>query len=277
MDYEDLKQTIISYSSKDLEQRKIWYSPAAEAYNRVRPRYPQALVHQVIEIAQLSNHSKILEVGCGPATATVEFAQLDCSMICLEPNRDFCRFAQQNCQPYSNVEIQNTSFEEWTLETENFDAVLAASSFHWIPPEIGYSKAEKALQDNGFLILLWNKELQPSYEVYQRLSEVYQVHAPSLDRYEDRDTQEKILKGLGRMVTDSGYFKDLVSEQIESQVTYTVDEYLMLLNTYSPYLKLDSQSKQGLFARLRDIIEQEFGGSLQLSYLSAFQLAQKNQ
>lgn len=39
----DLKQTIISYSSRDLEQRKNWYSPAAEAYNKARPRYPQDL------------------------------------------------------------------------------------------------------------------------------------------------------------------------------------------------------------------------------------------
>lgn len=271
----DLKQTIISYSSRELEQRKNWYSPAAEAYNRVRPRYPEELIRQVVKVAQLSSDSKMLEVGCGPATATVAFAQLGFSMICLEPNPDFCQLAQQNCKQYPDVKIQNTSFEEWTLLTEKFDAVLAASSFHWIPPDVGYPKAAKALQENGYLILLWNKELQPHYKVYQRLSEVYQVHAPSLDRYEDRETQEEILRGLGQMVTDSGQFKNLVSGHIESEVTYTVDEYLMLLNTYSPYLKLDSQSKETLFAELRDRIENDFGGSLQLSYLSAFHIAQK--
>lgn len=85
----DLKQTIISYSSTDLEQRKHWYSPAAEAYNKGRPRYPEDLIHQVAEIAQLSTDSKILEVGCGPGTATVGIAQLGCPIICLEPNPDF--------------------------------------------------------------------------------------------------------------------------------------------------------------------------------------------
>jgi SAM-dependent methyltransferase len=102
MDYQDLKQTIISYSSRDLEQRKNWYSPAAEAYNKARPCYPQELIRQVVEIAQLSSNSKILEVGCGPATATVAFAQLGFSMVCLEPNPDFYQLAQQNCQQYSN-------------------------------------------------------------------------------------------------------------------------------------------------------------------------------
>lgn len=271
----DLKQTIISYSSKDLEQRKNWYSPAAEAYNKTRPRYPQDLIHQVVEIAQLSTDSKMLEVGCGPATATVGIAQLGYSIICLEPNPDFFRLAQQNCQPYPNVEIQNTSFEEWTLEALKFDAVLAASSFHWISPEVGYPKAANALRENGYLILLWNKELQPCYEVYQRLSEIYQLYAPSLNRYEDRETQEEILRGLGEMVIDSGQFKDLKSGQTLSEVTYNVDEYLMLLNTYSPYLKLAPHSKEELFTALRDMIEHDFGGSLELSYISAFHIAQK--
>jgi SAM-dependent methyltransferase len=272
---EDLKQTIISYSSRDLEQRKNWYSPAAEAYNKARPRYPEALIQQVVEVAQLGADSKILEVGCGPATATVAFAPLGCSMVCLEPNPDFFRLAQQNCKAYPKVEIQKTSFEEWTQAVEKFDAVLAASSFHWISPEVGYPKAAHALKENGSLILLWNKELQPSYEVYQSLSKIYQQYAPSLDRYEDRETQEEILRGLGQMALDSGQFENLVAGTMASKVTYSTDEYLMLLNTYSPYLKLDPQHKDVLFEGLRNSIEHDFGGSLQLSYISAFHKFEK--
>jgi hypothetical protein len=57
------------------------------------------------------------------------------------------RLAQQTCEPYPHVDLQNCSFEEWTSDAGKFDAVL------------------------------WNKELQPLYEVYQQLSEVYQTHA----------------------------------------------------------------------------------------------------
>lgn len=63
MHYEELKQTISSYSEKGLEQRRNWYSPAAEAYNKARPRYPRDLIGQVVDIARLSSNSKILEVG----------------------------------------------------------------------------------------------------------------------------------------------------------------------------------------------------------------------
>lgn len=275
IDYENLKQLISSYSGRNLEQRKTWYSPVAEAYSQSRPRYPQALIHQVVELAQLSSNSEILEVGCGPATATVSFAQLGYSMLCLEPNPDFYHLAQKNCYQYSKVEILNTSFEEWVLEATKFDAVLAASSFHWIPSEVAYPKAAQTLKQGGYLILLWNKELQPSYEIYQCLSPIYQIYAPSLNRYENRETQEKILQGLGQMVLDSGQFKNLVFDSIESTVTYTVDEYLALLNTYSPYLKLALPNKEALFAGLRDKININYGGRIPLSYRSAFHLAQK--
>jgi protein-L-isoaspartate O-methyltransferase len=270
----DIVQEIKSYSGRDLETRKHWYSPAAQAYGKVRPHYPPTLVQQVIEIAQLSSESTLLEVGCGPGTATVSFAELDCSITCLEPNPDFYAIALQNCRPYSKVAIQNTSFEEWQPEDETFDAVLAASSFHWIPADVGYPKAASILKENGCLILLWNKELQPAYEVHQCLRDLYRDYAPSLERYEDQATQEQILHSLGSMMTDSGLFGDVQRGQVRTEVTYTSDEYLMLLNTYSPYLKLDPDSREALFNGLRDRIEQDFGGSLALSYLSAFHIAQ---
>lgn len=273
----DLKQILLNECyGKDLEQRKVWYSPAAEAYNQVRPRYPQVLIDQVVAIAHLCPSSQILEVGCGPGTATAGFAALGCSMICLEPNPDFARLAQQNCQPYPNVEIQNCALEEWALTPGKFDVVLAASSFHWIPPEIGYPKAAATLRPEGHLILVWNKELQPRYEVYQQLSLVYETHAPALMRaYEDTAAQAAILNQLGEMAIASGHFKNMVSGQLEVEVVYTIDQYLLLLNTYSPHLKLEPQSKQKLFAGLRQVLEQN-GHTVGLSYVSAFHIVRPN-
>jgi SAM-dependent methyltransferase len=273
MSIKDLAQEIRNCSGRDLEERKHWYSSAAEAYDKVRPLYPQALVQQVVEIAQLFSESTLLEVGCGPGTATVAFAELGCAMTCLEPNPDFYAIALQNCSPYPRVNIQNTSFEEWQPEGQTFDAVLAASSFHWIPQDVGYPKAASSLKENGCLILLWNKELQPTHEVYQCFHELYQTYAPALDRYEDQAAQEQILDGLGSMITDSGLFGAVQRGHVSVDITYTTDEYLMLLNTYSPYLKLAPDQKQALFAGLRDRIEQDFCGSLALSYLSAFHIA----
>lgn len=271
----DFKQTISQYSNKDLDQKRTWYSTVAEAYDKVRPRYPKELIERAIELAQLPKDAILLEIGCGPGTATVAFAQAGFSMLCLEPNPDFCQLARHNCTPYPTVEIWNTSFEEWELEEERFSAVLAATSIHWIPPEVAYPKAAEALRDNGSLILLWNMQLQPRYEMYQVLEEVYKIYAPSLAGFEQRETQEENLTSFGQIVMDSGRFKDLVSEQLVCEVTYSIDDYLALLSTYSPYIELGQENRDSLFEGLREKIEHNSGASIQLSYLCAFQVARK--
>jgi hypothetical protein len=66
-----LKEQLKDWYGKDLGQRSNWYSPAAEAYNKVRPPYPQILVDQVVELAQISANNRIFEVGCGPGIAVL--------------------------------------------------------------------------------------------------------------------------------------------------------------------------------------------------------------
>jgi SAM-dependent methyltransferase len=259
---------------KDSE-RNSWYSEVADAYNRVRPRYPKELINRVIELAQLPKGAAILEIGCGPGIATVDFAQLGFSMVCIEPSQEACQLARQNCAPYPKVEIINTTFEEWELEPERFNAVLAATSFHWVSPETAYSKTAAALKDNGSLILLWNTPPQPEYDVYQVLDEVYQTHAPSLAGYEARGTHEENLRRQGQAVIDSGQFKDLASQQMVCEVTYSIDDYLALLSTLSPYIRLEPQKREALFAGLRERLERNYISRMQTSYLSVFQVAQK--
>lgn len=270
---QSLEQQIKTIASKDLAERKTWYSPVAERYNRTRPGYAQIL-ERVVKVAQLTPSSTLLEVGCGPGTATAGLAPLGCSITCLEPNPDFCQIARQNCQPYPNVEIHNTAFEEWPLEVGRFDAVLAATSFHWIPAEIAYPKAVSALKQKGCLILLWNVIAEPGEAVYQLTHDLYQTYAPALAPADSRELQEDWLSSMTEIARKTGYFQQVESEQIACNLTYSTDDYLTLLSTASPYLSLDPQVRTALFAGMKERLDQQ-GGNVQLDYLSAFQIARK--
>jgi hypothetical protein len=165
----------------------------------------------------------------------------------------------------------------FTLRVRHFNGTETdtAEWSHWVTPEVGYPKLEKALKDDGNLILLWNKEPQPSYEVYQILDEVYQKQVPELSRYEARGTTERILRELGENVVKSGLFKDLIFECMECQRSYSIDDYLTLLSTLSPYIVLDSQQRDALFNDLRDALSKNLGDTIETSYLSAFHVAWK--
>ncbi len=265
----DWQRRLRAVSGKDLEQRKRWYSPAAVAYAAARPTYPEALIRRAIDSAGLSASSRLLEVGCGPGTATPAFARLGCPMVGLEPNPDQLALARHHCREFPAVALIQTSFEEWDLEPGAFDAVVAATSFHWIPSAVGYPKAHRALKEKGWLLLLWNKELQPDAAMQTLFTNVYAAHAPHLGAAEDRATQERILAVLAQMPLESGLFTAAVSETVETVVTYGADRYIALLSTYSPYLSLPDADRRALFDGLRDCIDSHAGGELRLTYLSA--------
>jgi hypothetical protein len=109
------------------------------------------------------------------------------------------------CQRFPNVKVVTSSLEEWEPQQEQFDAVLAATSFHWIPPEIAYPKAAGPLWENGWLILLWNKELQPPIQTHEALRAIVRRHAPELER-PCAATVAGILMALGQPLLESPLF-----------------------------------------------------------------------
>jgi SAM-dependent methyltransferase len=172
--------------------------------------------------------------------------------------------------------INQSSFEEWPLATSAFDIVVSVSAFHWIQPEVGYPKVAAALRDDGYFFLLWNKEPQPNSDVCQLFKEIYSQHGlPSLRRFETEITQQQALKALAQPAIDSQLFKEVSSKQVKLEVKYTVEDYLLLLSSFSPYLNLEESRRDSLFANLRRKINDDLMGIIDLSYISAANIFQK--
>ena len=252
-----------------------WYSSVAKAYDRTRPRYPDKIMERLQEIAQLKSGKKVLEIGCGPGIATVTLAETGVDLIGLEPSLAACQIAQQNCADYYNVEFVNSTFENWELDQAKFDLILATTSFHWIAPGIRTKKIAAALNQEGIVALLWNTPPQISYEVYQTIAEVYQTHVPNLAKYETHASYQENIDKTGQELIDSDLFQNLQQEQVITQVIYSVEDYLTLLSTLSPYIKLETKQRNILFVELAKALQSECGDQLDLSYLSMMQIAYK--
>ena len=258
--------------NQDPEAKKTWYSPVADIYQQARPSYPPELIDRAITLARLSDRTKVLELGCGSGNATVAFANLGIPLTCLDINADFCRVAQRNCQAYPQVKIICESFESYEFGDNKFQAVLSANAFHWMPAATKYSRAASVLNDDGYLILLWNLTPEPEPEIFEALAEIYRIYAPALFKYEGAETQAEILAGFRQEVIDSRNFADLVVEQISCQVYYTIDEYLSLISTLR---RLKPTTKELLFPRLKDKLQKLGREKLKLSFLSAVFVSKK--
>ena len=260
----------IATHARSIEQKSTWYSPVSDIYYRARPPYPSKQIDQAVSLAQLSSESSVLEIGCGPGNATVAFAKFGLSMTCLDPNQQFCNLAAVHCADYERVEVINTTFEHWNpvAKQHSYDAVLSANAFHWLSPGAKYAKVSEFLKDNGHLVLLWNLTPEPDYEVYRRLEPTYETHVPSLVRYEGKEVQSDILERFSQEVEDSNYFEKPTTITVESRVVYNTDDYVDLLSTLR---KMEPEIKH----LLHDEIRKRVGESVQLSFLSAIQIARK--
>lgn len=254
--------------------KSSWYDSVAEAYDRTRPRYSAEILAQMQEIAQLQPRQSVLEIGAGPGIVSLELAKLGVDLVCIEPSLSACELARRKCAAYPNVEFVNSTFEAWSGDRK-FNAVVAATSFHWISPEVRNAKTAAVLKNKGLLILLWNTPPQPSYEVFQSLVQVYQDRAPELAKYETYQNYRQNLAKIGQEVIESGYFRDLTTQQLISNVVYSIDDYLTLLSTLSPYIRLEPKQRQTLFTELKRVLKLNYGNNLDLDYLSLLQIARK--
>jgi ubiquinone/menaquinone biosynthesis C-methylase UbiE len=260
--------------------KNSWYDSVAAAYDRTRPRYPAEIWSRMQEITDLKRGKSVLEIGAGVGIATVELAKSGAKIVCVEPSQAACAINREKCAAYDNVEVITSTFEDWQLPESKFDLVLAATSFHWVTPEVRYVKTAKALNDHGLLVLLWNTPPQLSYEIHQSCQTIYQTYAPELMKYESHQEHQQNIGKIAQSAIASKYFQDLIELQTIVTVNYTVEDYLTLLSTLSPYIRLAKSAKDQCTALFTEL-EQELRGflnqqnQLELYYLSMMQIAQK--
>ncbi len=257
---------------------KATFDAVAAGYDAVRPTYPQELIHSILDFSQLPQQGRILEVGCGTGQATLPFAARGYAMLCLEPGHNLAATLAHHVAPFPRIAIEEVTFEDWPVETEAFDLVMAAQSFHWIPAEIGCAKAAQALKPTGSLALFWNLSPDsegPEHEAWSRIQQVYWECAPEIAHEPGADPLTAQVRTLeAQLRAQHKYFRDVVVQQFPWSLRYDTAQYLQLLNTYSNHLTLPDERRKCLRGGIAEVIEQH-GGSVSKNYVSLLLAAHK--
>lgn len=247
------------------QHRREWYSSVAAAYRWARPHYPEAMLERVIAQANLSPLPKsILEIGCGPGIATTALARKGLHITAIEPSQGACAVAREDCRAYDHVTIINSTFEDFNLDSraKQYDAVLAATSFHWVSPDIACQKSAAALNPQGTLILLWATPPQPSPEVSRHLQPVYEQYDLAELGQEQCRTQDYYqgnFETFAQTVNQSGFYTPSPVEIETFHSRYSIKKYLALLSTLSGYIGLDAAKRDNLLADLGQALASYLG------------------
>lgn len=245
----------------------------AQLYEEVRPGYPAQLFEDIVSISRIPPRGRILEVGCGPGTATVPFAKLGYEMLCLELGQNLAALAVEKCRAYPGVEIQNIAFEDWPIERASFDLFMSAQAFHWIPPEVGYPRAAATLKDTGSLALIWSQHPVWDTPIRKALDRTYQDKAPQLANVAQKNSAEVLTKRTVDDIDASGLFQEVLVKHYPWAEQYRADRYIKLLSTYSDHRGLPDDTRWDLFVAIHELIEQ-FGGTIEVPYVTILYLAQ---
>jgi SAM-dependent methyltransferase len=255
-----------------------WYE-ASRSFNSVpadydayRPGYPRELVDSLIELTGISPSGKILEIGAGTGKATRLLAERGFSILCIEPGPALAVVAARNLQAFPVVQFEVCRFEDWQGIANSFDLVFSAQAFHWVPKEVGYARAARALKSQGYLALFWNTYPGFKGKLAADLDKIYQEIAPEL-KGGSSSTEAAIQNRVGEMEA-SGNFGPVTVRRFPWSIRYTSRQYQGLMNTYSDHLLLPEAARQKLFKAVGDLID-SYGGSIERPYDAVLYVAQK--
>jgi ubiquinone/menaquinone biosynthesis C-methylase UbiE len=130
------------------------FDDIAYEYDKHRPGYPDELIDRACELAELKEGDPVLEVGCGSGQLTKALATRGFKVMALDPGEQLVALAKQNVQDAGAVEFTCARFEDAELPKEYYRAAFSASAFHWVDPNVGWSKIAELLAPGGTFALL---------------------------------------------------------------------------------------------------------------------------
>ncbi|TEA04080.1 class I SAM-dependent methyltransferase [Mycobacteroides salmoniphilum] len=213
------------------------FGDSADAYDRHRPRYPLALIDELVSGRQ----ARALDVGAGTGIAAAQLATAGAEVLAVEPDPRMAQVASGK-----GITVEVATFEDWQPAGRTFDLVLFAQSFHWVEPAAALPKVLTVLRPGGRLALVWNR-IVPTTPTQHELDTVYAdfmdtTRRPSIDT---EDTVSPTLEKSGYRVRHSHFAE---------RRHFSTQAYLDMVFTYSNHLTLDAATRSLLRTRLEDKI-----------------------
>jgi SAM-dependent methyltransferase len=259
----------------DRNRLRATFEGAPELYDRMRPRYPNGLVDDLIALAGLPAQGRILEIGAGTGIATLPLAERGYQIVAVELGAELAAVAKRKLAKFGNVEVMVSAFEDLQLPAEPFDLVMSATAWHWVDPGVSYKKAAEALRPGAALAVFgyWHVA-GGDQEFFERVQHCYVSFMPGSDpdvRLQDPACFEADTSALEA----SGLFQRPETRTYVNEETYSHAQYLDLLSTYSGHRDLNEEARKGLFECIGSLMDKDFGGQIRKRYINELVVARR--
>lgn len=250
------------------------FNGVADVYDRVRPTYPDEMFDDLVAITDVDSQSSILEIGCGTGQATQALAAIGCSVTAVEPGEALADLARRRVETFPNVQINTARFEDWDDRGRRFDLLVAAASWHWVDPSIGWRRAHDVLLPGGWLAVLGNVVVRRpgELEVYAETSDLHERFCPGNSDWGDPPLEDEVRatsEGWGPPNEDrEGWFGPTVVRWFPVVQWLDGEGFADLLRSTSLYQKLDDRVRDPLLDAITERIRTHLDDRVPRRYLS---------
>ena len=245
-------------------QRSRLFDQQAEAYDRFRPTYPDAVIDELL--GPVPAGLDVLDVGCGTGIASRQMAQRGAKVLGVELAPRMAEIARGH-----GVDVEIAAFEAWDAAGRTFDRVTSAQAWHWLDLPIATAKAASVLRPGGKLCLIWNAGCQPD-DLADALEEVYASVVPPgghrLFRGYAANRSSDVKTGLDSEIDAISAVPDFgapTEKWFPWTRAYQRDEWLDQLVSRSDHAALEPAVRDRLFEAIGAAIDDQ-GGSFVMNF-----------
>ena len=257
------------------------FDEVPELYDRVRPAYPPELIADLAETARLDDGSTVLEVGCGTGQATRSLAAFGSTITAVEPGVGMAAVARDRLAAFPNVDVETSPFETWDDRGRRFDSVVAASSWHWVDPAVGWRRAHDVLRPQGCLALLGHVVVRwpGEPEVYAATADLHERFAPGNPDWGHPPLEDDVRATSQRwgppLEDRDGWFTTPVVRWYPTVQWFDGQGFADLLRSTSIYRALGSEVREPLLDAVADRIRTQMGDRVARRYLSVLRVGRR--
>lgn len=148
------------------------FNARVENYAKFRPTYPNLILDLLATECGLTESSIVADVGSGTGIFSELLLRNGNSVFGVEPNAQMRSSAENLLSQYRLFRSIDGSAEATTLDSDTFDFVTAAQSFHWFDRTRARAEFARILKPNGWVVLIWNErrlDSTPFLRAYEQL------------------------------------------------------------------------------------------------------------
>ena len=249
------------------------FNEVAAEYDAWRPTYVPELYQDIFGVKAITPSSHVLEIGIGTGQATLPILQTQCHLTAVELGDNLAEYARHKFKEYQNFSVINMTFQEFEHQESAFDLIYSATAFHWIPEDIGYPKVYALLKPGGVFARFTNHAYRGKGNdaLDHAMQQVYAQYMPRSQA--EPEYSEAQCRAMAATMTDYG-FVDVAWKMYHRTRTFTAQEYVSLINTYSDHRAIDEAQRVRFFQDMHDVIT-NCGGTITIYDTIDLQLARK--